>query len=161
MSGRGLLAAATIAATLLASFWLGEHNTKLLPIEDLLTVAPAVIVLPLVLRLTRRWVAVLATSLIFFGFAAAWWAGAVERMHAQNECIERGEEARLALANYFAMRGRYPSNLAELNRRLPGDLFLPPRLLHYEVTPSGYHLWFGDWLASHDANENQSFMARK
>lgn len=147
--------------TLLVSYWLGEHNTELFSIDGLLAGLPAAVILPFMLWGWRKWCALLAPFAILFVSIGVWIGGAVEGIYAQNECYERGEEARVVLARFHASRGRYPASLLELDERLPCQLILPPSVLHYERTPTGYHMWFGDKLVSHDATEAQEFIAHK
>ncbi|GJJ04168.1 hypothetical protein RugamoR64_47060 [Duganella rhizosphaerae] len=162
MSGRRKLAAAfVVAVSLLVCFWLGEHNTDLLPVHHLLAAVPAAVILPFLLWRRSRLAGMLASPAIIAAAVAVWMGGAAEGARAFNECVVHGEEVRVLLTQYRAAHGRYPARLSELHARLPGELFFPPHVLHYELTASGYRLGFGDWLVSHEATESDAFMAHK
>ncbi|RFP19045.1 MULTISPECIES: hypothetical protein [unclassified Duganella] len=161
MSRRWTFVALLVTVTLLASYWLGEHNTELVSIDGLLAGLPAAAVLPFMLWSWRKWGALLAPFAILFVSIAVWLGGAIEGIYAQNECVGHGEEARVALAKHHASHGRYPASLSELDESLPCKVILPPGVLHYELTSTGYHMWFGDKLVSHDATEGQPFIAHK
>jgi hypothetical protein len=104
----------------------------------------------------------LVTGIAFLAlFVLAFWSGEVVSQRAFNDCIDRGEEVRLALTEYYQENGSYPGRLSDLGVELPCDRFLLPNILHFRSTGSEYQLFFYDWLVSHEANDRQSFIARK
>lgn len=156
-----MLAALVVTATLLVCFWLGEHNTDLLPVSHLPAALPAAVLLSFMLWRRIRLAGMLASSAVIAAAIAVWMGGSAERVRAFNDCVEHGEEVRVLLTQYRVAHGRYPAKLSELHARLPGDLLFPPYVLHYKLTDSGYRLWFADWLVSHEATEAAAFMAHK
>lgn len=142
-------------------FWLGEHRSEWLPTRDLLfwLLSPA-IAAGMVWRARRAWMLAAAIGAAL-AFAVGWIAGGGDAHQAFNDCVDRGEQVREALSRYQAVHGRYPAALDELDEKLPGKLWLPPHLLHYTGSTTGYTLYFGDGLVSHHATESEAFTAHK
>lgn len=106
----------------------------------------------------RRALAAAATVGVF---AIALVAGGESSRRAYNECVARGEEVRSALAEFRSRTGRYPQSLDEIPHQLACRRMLRGSILKYEMTKSGYHLRFGDWLVSHSATESEGFTPHK
>jgi hypothetical protein len=117
-------------------------------------------VVALALARRTRFRVLLAALLVTTG-GAAMHAGSAERARAFNECVERGEEVRQALAAYRQANGRYPAALTDLGPPLPCQPALWRNLLDYAPTDRGYALSFGDALVTFSATESALFDARK
>jgi len=150
-----------ILATL-GAFWLGEHprRTFLSGYEILIGIVFAIAAGLLLLNRGRN-IARNAAIFLALVYCFAFMAGVKEANLAFNDCVDNGEQAREELAKFHAIHGRYPSDLAELCVKLPGQLILPPNTLNYARTPTGYKMYFGDWLVTHEATESDSFFAHK
>jgi hypothetical protein len=82
--------------------------------------------------------------------------------HAFNECVQRGEELRTALAQHRARSGQFPQSIDTLPRSSTRcERWLRGSILRYEPTHAGYRLSFSDWHVSHAATEVEPFMAHK
>jgi hypothetical protein len=145
------------------TWWAGEDQTSLGGNIGLSAVA-AVIGAAIVAALSPRskWVRI-GWALVAFAVAAGSHIRASDlAISAFNDCVERGEDVRTALALFRGEHGHYPAHLAELRGiRIPGRRWLRPNLLNYRTTASGYDLWFGDWLVTFTASEGQAFLAHK
>ena len=109
--------------------------------------------------LSRRFGAALLTTCFC---VAGIYVGTHSFAHAFNECVQRGEELRAALAQYRARAAQYPQSLDALPRSSTRcERLLRGTILRYEPTQTGYRLSFSDWLVSHEATEAEPFMARK
>ncbi len=154
--------AAISGITLLApvGYWLGEH------LSPLASTAPVVV---LGLLFLTCWLSrhngipfVLFLGLVgAFTAGFSWFAGRQSASLAFNECVTSGETVRQQLASFRQLNGRYPGALGELGVNLPCRLLLPPQLLQYATTASGYSLRFQDWLVVHTASESEPFDAHK
>ena len=146
--------------TAVAGLWLGEHGSSPFPIESI--GALALLITAAVVLLQRLGLSLpLGVGATIALFVLIWLAGANESTLAFNECVREGETAREKLAIYRGRTGRFPETLAELDTHLPGNLTLPPDILHYRRTPQGYRLIFQDWLVRHRASESEPFLATK
>ncbi len=141
--------------------WLGEHQAGPLPVRDLLAAVTIAALAALTLWRVGRAMAVAAAIGVALIFGTAWTIGAREATQAFNACIQSGEQVRVALANYHAINGHYPSTLTELAVPVPGALRLPPHVLRYQGNATGYKLSFSDWLVQHEASESNPFEAGK
>jgi len=144
----------------LSGFWLGEAGRG---VAGLVDGALGCLVAFVVAALWRAsWLRRLGRGL---GAAAVWWlaflAGQQSVQAAFNRCFDEGEELRAALAAYRLQHPGYPSDLAAVGRPLPCKPYLHASLLHYQLTPSGYELWFGDAFVTYRATELQKFEGRK
>lgn len=99
------------------------------------------------------------TTLILF--SAVYFFGFQSFSRAFNECVERGEEVRVALKAYYAKTNQYPENLDQLGVILPCRRITRSTILDYERTKKGYILVFRDWLVEHVATESDAFFAKK
>lgn len=144
----------------LFSFWLGEAGRG---IDGLFDGLLGCLVAFIVAALGRAsWYWRLGRGL---GVAAVGWlaflAGHQSVQAAFNRCFDEGEELRAALAAYRLQHPGYPSDLAAIGRPLPCKPYLHASLLHYQLTLSGYELWFGDAFVTYRATELQKFEVRK
>jgi hypothetical protein len=90
------------------------------------------------------------------------YVGSQSFARAFNECVQRGEDLRNALAQHYGRAAHYPQSLDELPPSTPRcERPLKGSILRYELTDAGYRLSFSDWLVSHEATEAQPFMAHK
>jgi hypothetical protein len=142
-----------------SGFWLGEAG-GLPGIADLLAVL-AFTAFSFALHRGFWLRGAVATAAVLGVFMASWAAGSRSSQLAYNECIDRGEEVRRALAEFRSRTGGYPPSLDELRHQLPCRRVLRGSVLGYKVTESGYDLRFGDRLISHSANESEGFTAHK
>lgn len=144
----------------LSGFWLGEAERG---VAGLVDGALGCLVAFVVAALWRgSWLRRLGHGL---GGAAVWWlaflAGQQSSQGTFNRCLAEGEQLRAALAAYRLQHSGYPSDLAALGRPLPCKPYLHASRLHYQPTPTGYELWFGDTFVTHRATELQGFEGRK
>jgi hypothetical protein len=148
-------------ATVVAGLWLGEHLTG--PDGFFVALGGAVIFAVFAaLPFRTSWRALVLRGLIgLLAFGLPWAVGANEASLAFNSCVGHGEEVRTALGEYRTAHGHYPARLSQLQGHIPCGLVLPPGLLKYRPTKSGYSLSFSDWLVSHEASEAAPFMAHK
>lgn len=94
--------------------------------------------------------------------AGGWFAGRHEATIAFNDCVERGEEVRTALARYHRKYKRYPESLEMLAmQNLPGKRLLRGNLLQYIGSEQRYRLMFRDHFVTHVASERNGFIAQK
>lgn len=144
----------------LSGFWLGETGRGVTGLFEGALGCLAAIVTAALGRGT--WLLRLGRGL---GVAAVWWlaflAGQQSAQDAFNRCMDEGEQVRAALAAYRLQHLGYPSDLAGMGRSLPCKPYLHASLLHYQLTPSGYELWFGDAFVTYRATELQGFEGRK
>ena len=161
MSQTGRLALVDLAAVT-AAVWLGEHVTGPvgLGVGLLAALCLAFLTLSASWRNERR-LAFLTAGITLIIFAVPWLAAAKESSLAFNECVADGERVRSALAEYRDVHHQFPARLSQLPVHLPGQLVFPPHVLKYERTQNGYTLSFSDWLVSHEASDQQAFLARK
>lgn len=155
---RKFLSALLLLVTGLSGFWLGEGFVPLISTTALL----AFIALPLaVAALAPRRdgfqvrVTLLAAGLLFVG---GWSAGQTSAGKAFDDCLSRGEEVRLALADYRLQHGRFPARLADLAVDLPGWRLLRPSLWSYQPREGDYRLSFSNGLVRHVANARYPFL---
>lgn len=141
--------------------WLGEHESGPLPMKSILTLI-VIIVMTILALLGNKWkikfFMVLSITVIFIFL---WCYGNNESHDAYNECIEKGENVRIALSEYFKKHHEYPEQLGQLQIQLPGKLIFPPHTLYYSKTKTGYSLFFSDWLVSHESDETHGFSPHK
>jgi hypothetical protein len=144
-----------------AGLWLGEHQTTMLSLRDILVLLAIVIVTVGLLWPVGRVQAIAAVLGVALIFGVSWLAGSREASYAFNDCVQNGELARDALLNYRSKHGNFPPTLAELADPVPGKLLFPPHTLNYQRTADGYILSFSDWLVRHEATESSEFTANK
>jgi hypothetical protein len=95
-------------------------------------------------------------------YALTFFGGQDSFGRAFNECIERGGEVRILLAEYHRSHSVYPEALNQLRSPMPCGRISRPTILTYErTTTNGYTLGFRDWLIDHTASEEASFFAHK
>ncbi|MGW1424573.1 hypothetical protein ACWAT4_31120 [Bradyrhizobium manausense] len=94
-------------------------------------------------------------------YALTFLGGQASFGRAFNECVERGEEVRILLAEYYRNQRVYPETLNQLRSPLPCRRISRPTILIYERTTNGYELGFRDWLVDHTASEDASFFTHK
>lgn len=107
------------------------------------------------------WRRLLAALLLASLGLSAWQLGADEHARAFNECVDRGETVRQALADYRAAHGHYPAELAQALPEIPCRPRFASSLLDYSASADTYTLHFGDALVSHRATESSEFDAHK
>lgn len=94
-------------------------------------------------------------------FAATFFFGSQSFGRAFNECVERSEDVRILLKNYYEKTNQYPEYLNELKHPIPCGRITRSTVLEYERSKTGYVLTFRDWLVEHTATESDAFMAHK
>jgi hypothetical protein len=94
-------------------------------------------------------------------YALTFFGGHDSFGRAFNECVRRGEEVRIVLAEYHRSHNVYPGALNQLRSPIPCRRISRPTILTYERTKNGYTLSFRDWLVEHTASEEASFFAHK
>lgn len=90
------------------------------------------------------------------------WGGGQASRHAFNECVDTGESVRARLAEYRSSHGTFPQALSDLPGPIPCRRPFRGTLLEY--TPQGqdaYKLRFQDWLVTHEATDQNEFLAVK
>jgi hypothetical protein len=147
---------------LLGGDWLGEGLDdplgRLLQLSALTFGSAVVAALLVGLGWRKRLVTgVFVGALACLGF----WAGDRIAGLAFNSCVERGEEVRLALAEYKSRAGHYPASLGDLEAAIPGGRLLRRNILVYKPRAGGYALTFSDWLVTHSATESSGWFASK
>lgn len=153
--------ALVVATSGLAALWLGEHPTGLFDGRSLVIAVGLALLAAAPFRPGQRSSGLVAALCVLAAFAGGWVYGGRSHSAAFNECVDHGERVRDYLADYKRHSGDFPESLAQLGRGLPCQLVLPPQLLRYERTDTGYTLTFRDWLVSHIATESQPFTAIK
>lgn len=155
---RKFISAALLTGTGLTGFWFGEGFLPLISSRVLL----ALIALPLATAALAPHrdsfhvrTTLLAAALLFIG---AWFAGQTIAGRAFDECLDRGEEVRLALRNYRLEQGRFPQQLDNLAMDLPGQRLLHPPLLNYQPKEGDYRLSFANALVEYVANSRYPFL---
>ncbi|APG28269.1 hypothetical protein A7E78_10680 [Syntrophotalea acetylenivorans] len=155
---RKFISAALLTGTGLTGFWFGEGFLPLISSRVLL----ALIALPLATAALAPHrdsfhvrTTLLAAALLFIG---AWFAGQTIAGRAFDECLNRGEEVRLALRNYRLEQGRFPQQLDNLAMDLPGQRLLHPPLLSYQPKEGDYRLSFANALVEYVANSRYPFL---
>lgn len=148
----------------LSGFWLGEAGRGVAGFFEGALGCLAVFVVTVLWR--GSWLSRLGYGLgVGLGVAGVWWlsflAGQQSVQAAFNRCLDEGAQVRAALAAYRLKHPGYPPALAALGGPLPCKPYLHASLLHYQRTPSGYELWFGDVFVTHRATELQEFESRK
>ena len=151
-----------LCALALGGYWIGEHLDFLAAIQygTLLFVLLTFFACWLVRQggfLLMMCVGLCSTTTIVY----SWHAGQQTAVFAFNECVSNGERVRQQLAEHHQKYGNFPTHLRALKSNLPCQLALPPQLLQYSQTTTGYFLWFGDWLVTHHATESEPLMAHK
>lgn len=141
-------------------FWLGEGGSppwSVLPIAGGF-VGCLIVALVAPGKLSKK-AAVGIGCLVLYSFT--YFAGLRSFDHAFNDCVERGEEVRGLLREYYGKKSQYPERLNELEAPLPCGRITRPTLLEYERREGGYILTLQDWLVQHTATESDPFMAKK
>ena len=78
-------------------------------------------------------------------FAVGWYLGGRELEAAVDDCAQRTEEVRAALAEHRQRTGSYPESRDELEGLAwPGERLLRGSPLRYMRTEDGYLLWYQD-----------------
>jgi len=156
---RTLLAIFT-AALVLLGYWLGEEGAFLMRLP-VIAFGIASCVAALFFRVygwpQRISLALAALSI----YGSAFYLGTLSFRFAYNECIEKGESVRAALASYASENKHYPRSLNLLAGTLPCRRITRPNILTYTVNDRGYSLSFQDWLSGFVATESAQFAARK
>lgn len=155
----------TVALTLAGLFcvfgyWLGEG---VLPLWGELAVASGLLgglVVAVVLPGKPGFKAIAGMALLGL-YTLAIYLGTLSYNRAYNECLERGEEVRHQLGEYYEMHKQYPEHLSQLENFGLCKRLIRPTILKYKRTREGYMLSFGDWLVEHTATESEAFMAHK
>jgi len=75
--------------------------------------------------------------------------------------VDRGEEVRVQLSDYYQEENQYPERLSQLEGRILCVRIIRDTVLEYERAKGGYVLSFKDWLLEHTATESVPFMAQK
>ncbi|MGH7436000.1 MAG: hypothetical protein ACRENE_10035 [Polyangiaceae bacterium] len=152
----------TLLGLALFTWWAGEDVMR--PFESMfLGGAVSVVGAVAVAALAKsRWSRVAWAATALATGASAFLCASSLTHDAYNDCVRRGEDVRTALALFRRDEGRYPQRLAELRAfRVPGRRWLRANLLNYRATPTGYDLWFTDWLVSDTASDRSGFVAHK
>lgn len=140
--------------------WLGEG--PLPPWAELTIAAGAIGCLAVALTIPGKpWFKALGgvASLTLFG--VAFFVGSLSFGRAFNECVEKGEEVRVQLREYFEKKNQYPERLSQLEGFGLCGRIIRPTVFEYKKTNDGYILSFRDWLVEHTATEAEPFMAYK
>ena len=157
---RAVLAPALALLVCGIGFWLGEAGGR--PLVELAIVVGIVGSVAVALAVTGRLVAKAAAGVAMIAiYPFAFFAGLDSFGRAFNECVERGEEVRVLLADYHRSHGVYPEALDQLGSPTPCARISRPTILTYERTANGYTLRFRDWLVEHTASEDAPFFAHK
>jgi competence protein ComGC len=157
-----LLLSLCFLMALLLGYWLGEHDTGL-PLAD---VGIALVLMVLTFASCRGaplLIVLVAMISCLFVLGFSWQLGARAQRATFNECVNNGEQVREQLTFYQIAHGHYPESLAPLTKGgyLACQLLLPPQLLRYKTTPTGYALYFGDDFVGFSATESLSFEGHK
>jgi hypothetical protein len=157
---------ATIALIItFAGVWFGEIPAGFgVNIFVIFLSLPVIIALMFLLNLIikQKWFVHFFVGFAFFGlFVAANLFGADIYHYAFNDCVNKGENVRLALRNFYVANKSYPKSLADLKINLPGNLIFHPNILQYKTTKQGYLLRFDDNFIAFEATESTAFEANK
>lgn len=141
-------------------FWGGESGLPIWAVMPLVSgfvgCVMAVLIMPGVFwKRALVGVGSLALFVVTFSF------GAQSFVRAFGECVERGEEVRTLLKNFYENKNQYPESLSELKQPLPCGRITRPTILNYEKNKTGYLLTFKDWLIEFMATESNAFIAYK
>lgn len=159
-----------LAAAGAAGIWLGEDLIRTPLHTDSEIRSPATLITLGVIALwgvlgatPAHWAVRFLMILSLIGAAVGgWFGGRHEATLAFNDCVERGEEVRIALREYRKEQGRYPESLEALGMEdLPGKRWLRGDLLQYIGSERRYRLMFRDQLVTHMASESNAFMGQK
>ena len=159
---RVLLLVVVLAASLVGGFFFRgdvDHSVSV----------PAVIVLSVCVlaadllgspksRTARMGAAVLAGVL----FAVGWYLGGRELEAATNDCAQRAEAVRTALAEHRQRTGSFPASPDELvGLEWPGERLLRESPLQYMRTEDGYVLWYRDGRLTFTATEEHELSVER
>ena len=152
-------ATGVLLLAVLSGAWLGS-DLDLIDAGDVIG-ALVVVVLALLVPERRIGVRALLPILAFAAFAGAWGFGQYDGRRAYDECMANGDDVRVLVLDYMQKTGGYPASLRNLDERVPCRRVLRGTILHYTRTPTGFDLYFGDWLGSCHATERHPFGCRK
>ena len=141
-------------------FWLGEGGEPPWVFTHITSaiVSTAVVGVMIPGRLWIKSVSGVVFLVIYFG---ALYSGWYSFNLAFNECVEKGEEVRVQLNQFYAQHNQYPERLNQLPGLALCVRTIRPTILEYEKTSHGYALSFKDRFVEYTATETDSFMAHK
>ena len=144
----------------LFGFWLGEGGSPLWAVAPIVSAFVAAVAVAVVVP-GKLWVKSVGGIASFAVYATALFSGWLSFTHAFGECVERGDEVRVQLSEYYKKKNHYPERLRQLEGFSLCSRITRPTILEYERTKSGYVLSFKDWLVEHTATESEPFIAHK
>lgn len=105
---------------------------------------------------------VLAVGLPLAAFVTCGLIGLADSARAFNECVEKGELVRHALADYKREHGSFPPSLDRLGMvGIPGRLTFGGSILQYRARDAAYSLSFADGVVDWSSSESAPFDAVK
>jgi len=141
-------------------FWLGEGGEPPWAFTHIASAIVSTVVVGVMIpgRLWFKTVSGVAFLMIYVGVLYSGW---YSFNLAFKECVEKGEEVRVQLNQFYTQHNQYPERL----NQLPGFALcvrtVRPTILEYKKTANGYLLSFKDQFIEHTATESDSFMAHK
>jgi hypothetical protein len=147
-------------ALIALGYWLGEEGA--FPLRSAVIaggLAAFVAALPIARKPWPQKLAVAAGALGLY--VLSFQAGSASYRSAFNDCIEKGENVRAALASFAERNKHYPSSLEQLNTPIPCARRVRPTILLYEAVRDGYTLRFQDWLVTFEGTQYSPLAARK
>lgn len=154
------VALAVVALFGTLGFWLGEGGSPpwaALPVGGGVFGCLAVaLIVP-----GKPWCKALGGVAFLALYAIAFFFGSLSFSRAFNECVDRGEEVRVQLSDYYQEENQYPERLSQLEGRILCERIIRDTVLEYERAKGGYVLSFKDSLLEHTATESLPFMAQK
>lgn len=159
---RTLVAGVVAFGSLTAGFWFGGDTAREVSVWAIVVLGTAVLLGDLLGPPDRRGGRILSALVTAGLFVAGWYGGMVELGRAFEQCVERGEDVRVALDRYRDSTGSYPGSLAQLgDEPIPGRRRLRPDLMEYRRLGDGYELSFTDGVATISATHDRGFFDRE
>lgn len=141
-------------------FWLGEAGAPHWTLVNVASALIAVLVISVIVP-GKLWIKLIC-GVVFLGvYGGMLYSGWLSFARAYNECVNRGEEVRIQLREYYKKNNQYPEHLGQLQGSALCNRISRPTILEYERTENGYVLSFTDSLVEHIATESEPFIARK
>lgn len=121
---------------------------------------PVVVVLIAYLTPANRWIKALTGMTICLAYLTCSNIGIASHNDAYNECVQKGEEVRTQLSEFYRTNQQYPEQLNQITSNACKPI-LHASILKYQKTATGYLLSFDDGFVEHRASELAEFMAHK